>query len=333
MSRSEPKGKPLKKRLFNLCYIDKRGNNMKFRPIIVDNQLQELTEHGSQEFPVSIDEQHVSYEDCHEVLHWHYEVQIVLVTKGSVLFRTPEEEFLIEEGAGVFFNSGCLHEAVPTDDTDSVYISVNFHPNLIFGQNNSVIRRDYVDPVLFSSEMQVITLDSEKWHFDICGMLRDLANINDEQAYGYEISIKAVLCSIWLLIVQNNRPLIEEDASVTFLGKQRMRALLHFIHRNYMDRIALDDIANAAHISKGECCRMFKRIQHTTPFLYLISFRVAQSIKLLSTTDYSIAEIAQQVGFGSSSYYNECFKKEMNCTPSQYRKNFHEGNGGDPKEN
>jgi AraC-like DNA-binding protein/mannose-6-phosphate isomerase-like protein (cupin superfamily) len=296
---------------------------MKFRPIIVDNKLQELTEHGTEGFPMSMDEQHVSYADCHEVLHWHYEIQIVLVTRGSVLFRTPEEEFLIREGQGIFFNSGCLHEAVPTEDEDSVYISVNFHPNLIFGQNSSVIRRDYVDPVLFSSELQVIPLASETWHLEICAMLRRLAQINDEQAYGYEIAIKAMLSSIWLLIVQNNRAVIEEDASVTFAGKQRMRTLLHFIHRNYMDRISLEDIANAAHISKGECCRMFQRIQHTTPFLYLISFRVAQSIKLLSTTDQSIADIAQQVGFGSSSYYNECFKKEMHCTPSQYRKNVY----------
>ena len=296
---------------------------MKFRPIIVDNKLEELTEHGTEEFPVSMDEQHVSYENCHEVLHWHYEIQIVLVTKGSVLFRTPAGEFLIQEGQGIFFNSGCLHEAVPTDDTDSIYICINFHPNLIFGQNSSVIRRDYVDPLLFSAEMQVVPLINETWHQEICEMTRKLAQINDAQQYGYEISIKIELCSIWLLLAENNRPLIEGSASITFLGKQRMRALLHFIHRNYMDSISLDDIANAAHISNGECCRIFKRIQHTTPFLYLIGFRVEQSIKLLSTTDYSIAQIAQQVGFGSSSYYNECFKKEMHCTPSQYRKNLH----------
>lgn len=296
---------------------------MKFRPIIVDNKLQELTEHGTEEFPMSMDEQYVSYENCHEVLHWHYEIQIALVTKGSVLFRTPAGEFLIKTNQGIFFNSGCLHEAVPTDDTDSIYICINFHPSLVFGQNSSVIRRDYVDPVLFSSEMQVIPLVNETWHHEICEMLNKLAQINDAQQYGYEISIKILLCSIWLFIVENNRSLIEGTASITFLGKQRMRALLHFIHRNYMDAISLDDIADAAHISKGECCRLFKRIQHTTPFLYLISFRVAQSIKLLATTDYSIAEIAQQVGFGSSSYYNECFKKEMNCTPSQYRKNLH----------
>ena len=296
---------------------------MKFRPIIVDNKLQELTAHGTEEFPMSMDEQHVSYENCHEVLHWHYEIQIALVTKGSVLFRTPAGEFLLKKDQGIFINSGCLHEVVPTDDSDSVYICINFHPSLIFGQNNSVIRRDYVDPVLFSSEMQAIPLTDEAWHHEICDMTRKLAQINDAQQYGYEISMKILLCSIWLLLVDNNRPVIEGTASITFAGKQRMRALLHYIHRNYMDRISLDDIAEAAHISKGECCRIFKKIQHTTPFLYLISFRIAQSIKLLSTTDYSIAEIAQQVGFGSSSYYNECFKKEMSCTPSQYRKNLH----------
>jgi AraC-like DNA-binding protein len=301
---------------------------MKFRPIIVDSKLQELTEHGSEEYPMSMDEQHVSYENCREVLHWHYEIQIVLVTKGPVLFRTPEGEFIIQTGQGIFFNSGCLHEAVSADDDDSVYISVNFHPSLIFGQNNSVIRRDYVDPVLFSSAMQVIPLTREDWHIEVCKMLRKMAQINEAQPYGYEISMKILLCTIWLQLVENNRFIIEGAASVTFLGKQRMRALLHFIHRNYTDRISLDDIANAAHISKGECCRIFKKIQHTTPFLYLIGFRVAQSIKLLSTTGYSIAEVAQQAGFGSSSYYNECFKKEMHCTPSQYRKNFHSISGG-----
>jgi len=296
---------------------------LKSRPIFVDNKLQELTAHGTEEFPMSMDEQYVSYENCHEVLHWHYEIQITLVTKGSVLFRTSAGEFLIEKGQGIFFNSGCLHEAVPTDEKDSIYICLNFHPNLIFGQNNSVIRRDYVDPVLFSSEMQVIPLVNDTWHLEICGILNKLAQINDAQQYGYEISIKVLLCSIWFLIVDNNRSSIEGSASITFLEKQRMRALQHFIHRNYSDRISLDDIAKAAHISKGECCRIFKRIQHTTPFLYLTSFRIEQSIKLLSTTDCSIADIAQQVGFGSSSYYNECFKKEMNCTPSQYRKNLH----------
>lgn len=293
---------------------------MKFRPIFVDNTLQELTEHGTEDFPMSMDKQQVSLEHCGQVMHWHYEIQISVVIKGSVLFRTSNADFLIGCGQGIFFNTGCLHEAGATKDSDSVYVCVNFNPNLISGHSNSAIRRDYVDPLLFSNEMQVIPLYSEDWHREICQILMEMAGVNDSQSYGYEIELKVLLCRIWLLLLKNNRQLIEMSASVTFSDKQRMKALQNFIHKNYMERISLCEIADTVHISRGECCRIFSRILHTTPFRYIISYRISQSLKLLSTTDLSIVQISQQCGFGSSSYYTECFKKEMHCTPMEYKK-------------
>lgn len=293
---------------------------MKFRPIIVDQTLQELTQHGTEEFPMSMDEQIVSHKQCGMVMHWHYEIQIALVTVGSVRFRTPAGEFLLHTGEGIFINSSCLHEAVPTEDVDSIYICVNFHPQLIFGHSRSMLRRDYVDPLLHCAQMQAIPLYQKPWHREICALLAKLAQVNNASEYGYEIAMQMILQEIWLILLTNNRHLIEDSASITFSDKQRMKALQQFIHKNYMDRITLADIAEAAHISRGECCRLFKRMLQSTPFLYLISYRVSQSVKMLSTTSLSIAEIAFQTGFGSSSYFTECFKKEMRCTPLEYRK-------------
>lgn len=295
---------------------------MKYRPILVDDTLQELTQHGTEDFPVSMDEQPVWQEHCGYISHWHYEIQISLVTKGSVLFRTPSGEFLIKENQGIFFNSACLHEAIPTGDKDSVYICVNFRPQLIYGQSNSLIRRDYVDPVLFSPEMQVIPLIDAPWHKEICRLLRELGETDNAQQYGYEISLTILLLRIWKLIFENNRSIIEAKTSITFAEKQRIKALQHYIHKNYMEKITLADIADSAHICRGECCRIFKRILHITPICYLVNYRIKQSIKLLSTTDLNISEIAHQTGFGSSSYYSECFKKEMKCTPLEYRRQF-----------
>ena len=56
---------------------------MEFRPILTDSTLQELTEHGSEDFPMSMDEQLVSAKVAPIVLHWHYEIQVVLATKGT----------------------------------------------------------------------------------------------------------------------------------------------------------------------------------------------------------------------------------------------------------
>ena len=87
-----------------------------YRPILVDSTLQELTEHGDFAFPMSMDEQRVSDEYVAFVPHWHYEIQISMVVKGSVLFKTQDKEFLLKKGEAVFFNSGCIHEAVPIED-------------------------------------------------------------------------------------------------------------------------------------------------------------------------------------------------------------------------
>lgn len=301
-------------------YDRKENVIMKFRPIFVDSDLQELTEHGTADFPMSMDEQQVSLEHCGQVLHWHYEIQIAVVTKGSILFKTSDSEFLVKCGQGIFFNSGCLHEAISTEDKNSVYVCVNFHPKLISGHSNSAIQRDYVDPLIFSTKMQVIPLCSADWHDEICQLVLEMARVNDAQQYGYEIELKILLCRIWINLLKNNRPLIEIKAAVTFSEKQRLKTLQNFIHKNYMERISLMDIADTVHISRGECCRIFARILHTTPFRYLINYRISQSLKLLSTTDLSILEISAQTGFGSSSYFTECFKKEMLCTPIEYRK-------------
>lgn len=293
---------------------------VKSRPIIVNETMQELTEHGTPEFPVSMDRQLAASSDIAHIPHWHYEVQISVVTHGVVIFRTQQEDYMIREGEGIFINSTCIHEVIPGDDARNTYVCVNFHPKVI-GENGGLVQKNYVDPVLFSPELQSIPLNSAPWHHEICAKLLELSNVAEEQAYGYEMEMHILLTQIWYILVFNNRTYTERHATSSFTDRKRMITLQQFIHSHYMDSISLADIAASAHISRGECCRIFRRMKNTTPILYLLAFRIEQSTKLLLMTDYSVTEIAQRVGFGSSSYFTECFKKHMNCTPLVYRRN------------
>lgn len=291
-----------------------------YRPILVDSTLQELTEHGDFAFPISMDEQRVSDEYIAFVPHWHYEIQISMVVKGSVIFKTQDKEFLLKKGEAVFFNSGCIHEAVPTEDKDSVYTCVNFHPKVIYGYAESLLRQDYVNPVIYSNELQAIAFYDEPWHLEVRSLMERLIKVNRDEHFGYEIEMYAIILKMWQVIVQHNEEILSASASVTFADKQRIKSLTRFIHKNYMERISLTEIAGSDHISKGECCRVFQRVLGTTPFAYLINYRIHQGMKMLATTDHNISEIAQSVGFGSGSYFTECFKKKMHCSPMQYRK-------------
>ena len=189
---------------------------MKCRPITVDESLQELTPHGTREFPVSMDRQVVTDPSHGSVRHWHQEIQIALVTEGEVLFKTGEGEFCLSAGQGFFVNSGVLHEAVPTERANGVYICVNFLPGLISGGADSVLLRDYVEPVLYCESLRSFSLTDQPWHREVCDLLQKMGEAEELAAYGYEMKMTLLLQKIWYLIVTHNRETIEKQSAVPF---------------------------------------------------------------------------------------------------------------------
>ncbi|KAA8674558.1 helix-turn-helix transcriptional regulator [Clostridium sp. MT-14] len=55
-------------------------------------------------------------------------------------------------------------------------------------------------------------------------------------------------------------------------------------------------------------------------FEYITNYLLVISAKLLLTTNDSIADVAYQCGFGSTSYFIEKFKNKTGVTPFGYRK-------------
>jgi len=50
--------------------------------------------------------------------------------------------------------------------------------------------------------------------------------------------------------------------------------------------------------------------------------RIVRAESLLATTDISIAELCQQVGYCDQSYFGVVFRKLAHMTPRQYRRQF-----------
>ena len=55
---------------------------------------------------------------------------------------------------------------------------------------------------------------------------------------------------------------------------------------------------------------------------YIINYRVHISKNLLLTTNYSISQIAEMVGFNYTSHYLSAFKKITDTTPYKFRKQY-----------
>ena len=64
----------------------------------------------------------------------------------------------------------------------------------------------------------------------------------------------------------------------------------------------------------------FKNEMNQTPMEYLTDIRIEESKVLLSTTNYSMSQIASIVGFSTQAYFSKQFKQKMGMTPLAYRK-------------
>jgi AraC family transcriptional regulator len=88
----------------------------------------------------------------------------------------------------------------------------------------------------------------------------------------------------------------------------------------HLDRdLSLVQIAKVINISPTYFASLFKRATGISPHQYVIKQRVERAKLLLSKTDLTIADIAQQVGFSSQSHLTQHFKRLTRMTPKQIR--------------
>lgn len=96
-------------------------------------------------------------------------------------------------------------------------------------------------------------------------------------------------------------------------------AVCHYLQTNYAKKITLEQLVQLFCLSKGHLQRKFKQQVGLTVIEYLQQQRLQAACELLSYTNLSINQIANQVGFESVSYFIKLFNRQFAQTPLQWR--------------
>lgn len=97
-----------------------------------------------------------------------------------------------------------------------------------------------------------------------------------------------------------------------------VNSALDYIHRNYA-RIQVSDVAKHIGISRYYLSRIFKNKMNISPQTYLLNYRLEQAGNLLRTTNMTVQEISDEVGYTNSFSFSESFKKLYGFSPKKYR--------------
>ncbi len=133
----------------------------------------------------------------------------------------------------------------------------------------------------------------------------------------YEELISLQLRNIFVLISRS----IEKEKKFSDTIEKEIAFAMHYFRSNYNKEINIDEYAESRNFSISWFIRCFKHITGQTPLQYILSIRIANAQSLLENTDYSIGEIAAQVGYKNSLYFSRLFHKQTGMSPKEYRKN------------
>lgn len=287
----------------------------------VDKDLCSTLLLGTYSFPAEIFYDNLD-EYANNFVNWHQQkqVEISLILEGEAWVQVLERKIKVGAGEAFLVFPDALHTLKKGDGKSARYRTIIFDPVMLYGYKGSFYYEKYYRTFASAQPFYHFADTGKSWEREAVEDLSWLFAHFGDASHHRELLICERLQRLWLTMCRNlfdNRG----DVDYSIQEQQRTTVLLNFLHEHYREKFTLDQLAASAHISKGECCRFFKKMIHMTPWEYLLEYRLSRSLELLDKKDLSISEIAEMTGFSTVSYYITAFKKKMGDTPLGYRKN------------
>ena len=100
----------------------------------------------------------------------------------------------------------------------------------------------------------------------------------------------------------------------------RLRPVITYIDEHFREKIYIEELSAMINVSPDYFTKMFKESIGKTPIDYINGMRVNTAMDLLCTTEMSMTEIAESIGFCNPNYFHKIFKQYMLTSPLAYRK-------------
>lgn len=247
--------------------------------------------------------------DWHSTLHTHPFTELFYVVDGKGEFNIQGQRFPVKPNDFVIINPQVEHTELSSPDEPLEYIVLGIN-GLSFSNLTPVAEGGH--PFSFFN-----LRDEQK---DILRYLNAMVQEATSQSMSYELVCHNLLEILLIKILRHQHFDLE-------VGKQSKATkdisfIKHYLETYYHESIQLEDLASMTHLSRFYISHSFKKEIGMSPMEYLIDIRIKESKILLRTTNYSISQVADIVGFTTPTYFSKQFRKSTGISPTDYREQF-----------
>jgi LacI family transcriptional regulator len=100
------------------------------------------------------------------------------------------------------------------------------------------------------------------------------------------------------------------------------KALLYIKHNAGKKNILVDEVVSETYLSRRPLEMRFRKTLGRSILQEINRVRISIACNMIRNKNYSISEIAYEMGFSSPASFSSFFKKELNCSCKEYRDQF-----------
>lgn len=130
------------------------------------------------------------------------------------------------------------------------------------------------------------------------------------------------------IIKLHGQMLIDFTKHMADLPKEKIYSLqtiqaINYVCSHYTDDINVESVASALNINRSYLSKIFKDNTKQSLGAFIRTERIKAAANMLQFSDYTCSQISEYLHFTSQSHFIQCFKKEMGCTPAEFRQLEH----------
>lgn len=274
----------------------------------------------------NIKEEFIDFNNCaihseliqveHYHAHYHSDaIEIIYVLDGTITLQSSESQTILNKNDTFAIDYGDIHYYF--SDTDNLVLithiePINVPPHIIKTSFFSFEGQSIMD-------FQVNAMNTIKELLLTNAILDSDNKKNADTQKNISIKIMELLLNHfdWMSFVWN-----PDDPLGS--SQERIRRIMNYCHEHSEDKVSVSEIAELEHVNENYFSVLMQKTSFGS-FSNLMSYtRCYKAEHLLLTTDMKVTDISFEVGFSDPKYFFSAFKKNWECTPSQFRKKYKE---------
>ncbi len=272
---------------------------------------------GTMDCPIGVYHNWGKGKDFSYPTQWHMATEFLLVKNGTLEMTVDGRRLLLDAGDILLIEPRVPHNIVSNSQEVS-YVQLLFSPEAVALPAHHVLQSYFIAP-LYGGTLHFPSLlrPGHPAYEEVYGIMSNLHQYK-MTAPNFKLRRFAIVATMCAAVAPYCTTDVMEIEGADLPDNAIVKKAVIYIQNKQNRNLTLENIADHVHLHPNYLCALFKKHMGQSIFQYINRRRIEHAAVLLRTEDIPIGQLAEAVGFCSSSLFFQKFREIMGCTPLVY---------------